>query len=65
MNWDLVHGDWKELRHKVLMHWDQLTEDDVKWIGGDRERWVRRLEERTGRDPAALEEEVERFVRRA
>lgn len=37
MNWDTVHGNWKQLKGKVQAQWGELTDDDFDTISGKRE----------------------------
>ena len=48
MNWDRIEGKWKQLAGSVREKWGDLTDDDLAFIGGHRDRLVGRLQERYG-----------------
>jgi len=48
MNWDIVKGNWKQLRGRVKEQWGELTNDDLDRIEGKRDQLVGRLQEKYG-----------------
>jgi uncharacterized protein YjbJ (UPF0337 family) len=48
MNWDQVEGKWKQLRGSVKQKWAKLTDNDLEYIAGSRERFIGKLQERYG-----------------
>jgi uncharacterized protein YjbJ (UPF0337 family) len=48
MNWDQIEGKWKQLRGSAKQQWAKLTDDDLEYIAGNRDRFVGRLQERYG-----------------
>ena len=48
MNWDQVQAQWKQLSGKVRSKWGKLTDDDVTFIGGKKDTFVGKLQERYG-----------------
>ena len=48
MNWDQVEGKWKQMKGSVKQHWGKLTDDDLDYIAGSRDKFVGRLQERYG-----------------
>lgn len=48
MNWDVVKGDWKQLKGKAREQWGKLTDDEWDQIEGDRERMVGKVQEKYG-----------------
>ena len=57
MNNDILEGNWKQLKGKVRENWGKLTDDDVDQIGGKREHFIGKLQEKHGmkRDEAEKE----------
>jgi len=57
MNWDRIEGAWKQFAGKAREQWGRLTEDDVKIVGGQREKLTGKIQERYGitRDEADRE----------
>ena len=48
MNWDQLEGKWKQVKGSVKQHWGKLTDDDLDYMSGSRDRFVGRLQERYG-----------------
>ena len=48
MNWDIVEGKWKQMTGAIKERWADLTDDDLTMIGGKREQFVGKLQERYG-----------------
>jgi len=55
MNWDIVKGDWTQMKGKAREQWGKLTDDDLDKVHGDYEQFVGKLQEKYGwsRDEAA------------
>jgi len=45
---DQIEGKWKQLKGSVRQRWAKLTDDDLELIGGKREQFAGRLQERYG-----------------
>ena len=63
MDWNQVEARWKQARGKVRQKWVRLTEDDLKVIGGRRERLERTIHERYGFATDHVRKEIEDWVR--
>lgn len=61
MNWDQIEGKWKQYKGRVREKWASLTEDDVEWISGKRDRLIGKLQERYGSGKEAVEKQVEEW----
>jgi len=48
MNWDQVAGQWKQVKGSAKEKWGKLTDDDLTQIGGKRDQFVGKLQERYG-----------------
>jgi uncharacterized protein YjbJ (UPF0337 family) len=48
MNWDQMEGKWKQFQGSVKQQWGKLTDDDIIFIGGSRDKLVGKLQERYG-----------------
>ena len=46
--WDQVKGNWHQFKGAVKSKWNQLTDDDIDQMKGDRERIVGKIQERYG-----------------
>ena len=48
MNWDQLEGKWKQLKGGIRSQWGKLTDDDLEYMAGSRDKFVGRLQERYG-----------------
>jgi len=48
MNWDTIEGNWKQMTGTMKQKWAKLTDDDLQYMSGSRDRFVGRLQERYG-----------------
>ena len=60
--WDVLRGNWNQLKGKVREKWGLLTHDDLEHIAGHKDRLIGKLQERYGRSKIN-DAEVEREVR--
>lgn len=58
MNWERVEGQWNQLKGELKSKWAKLTDDDLRNVGGKKDRLVGKLQERYG----VMKEEAERQV---
>lgn len=56
MNKDILKGQWKQIQGRIKNAWGELTDDDMLRVGGDWDRLVGTIQERTGQ----VKEDVER-----
>ncbi|HUP49829.1 MAG TPA: CsbD family protein [Thermoanaerobaculia bacterium] len=62
--WDMVKGNWKQLKGRVREKWGLLTDDDLEQIAGHKDRLVGKIQEKYGEakwNNAQIEEEVRRM----
>jgi len=48
MNWDQIEGKWMQVKGSVKQKWSKLTDDDLEYIAGARDKFVGKLQERYG-----------------
>jgi uncharacterized protein YjbJ (UPF0337 family) len=48
MNWDIVKGNWNQAMGEIKKTWGKLTDDDVTYIAGERDKMLGKLQERYG-----------------
>lgn len=58
MNWDIVEGNWKQIKGSAQTQWGKLTDDELHQIEGNRERLVGKIQEKYG----VAKDEAERQV---
>ncbi len=61
MDWEQIRTNWEEYRQQVLDAWDELTDDQLDEIRGDRAILVGKLQEAYGIDRAEAEAQVQAF----
>ena len=57
MNSDIMAGDWKQVKGKVLEQWGKLTNDELDVLAGRRDQLVGKIQEHYGiaKDVAAAQ----------
>lgn len=63
MNRDTLEGNWKQIRGEAKSKWGKLTDDDLKRIDGEYDKFVGRLQERYGMAEEKARREVEQWKR--
>ncbi len=64
MNWDIIKGNWAQLKGKVREEWGDLTDDDHTEIAGQKDQLVGRLQERYGWTREEAERKADDFAGR-
>jgi uncharacterized protein YjbJ (UPF0337 family) len=62
MNWDIVQGNWKQLKGKVREEWGDLTNDEIDEINGQREQLIGKLQEKYGIARDIAEQKADKFA---
>lgn len=62
MNFDQLEGKWKQYKGQIREKWGKLTDDDLQVIGGRREQFIGRLQERYGIAREVAAGELDDFV---
>jgi uncharacterized protein YjbJ (UPF0337 family) len=50
-----LQGQWNQLKGEIKKRWGQLSDDDLKWTGGNIDQLVGRLQQRTGETRETIE----------
>lgn len=61
INWDIIKGQWKELKGEARKQWGKLTDSDWDQIAGERDKLFGRLQQHYGWSREEAEREAERF----
>jgi len=48
MSWDQIEAKWDQIKGEVKSTWAKLTDDDLAYVSGKRDRLVGKLHERYG-----------------
>lgn len=62
MNWDQVEGVWKQMKGSIREKWGKLTDDDIHYIGGKKDRLVGKLQERYGHSREQAERDADAWL---
>jgi len=65
MNWDVIEGNWKQLKGKVKEHWGRLTDDQLDMVSGKRDQLVGTIQESYGVARDEAERQVQDFEARS
>ncbi len=61
MNKDTLEGNWKQLKGKVRENWGKLTDDEVEEIGGRKDNFVGKIQEKYGLNKDEAEKEWDKL----
>ncbi len=64
MDWQQAKANWEEFRAQILEQWEELTDDQLDEIRGDRAILVGKLQEAYGIDKNEAEAQVRAFEER-
>lgn len=62
--WDVLRGNWNQVKGKVREKWGLLTGDDIEHIAGHKDRLIGKIQERYGKskwNDAEIEREIRGF----
>lgn len=63
MNWDIIEGNWKQMKGKFREKWGDLTDDEFEKIAGKRDHLIGKLQEIYGLSRDEAEKEADEFTR--
>lgn len=58
MNWDIVEGNWDQLKGAVKEKWGDLTDDEIQQMEGRRDKMAGKLQEKYGWTKEQAEREL-------
>jgi uncharacterized protein YjbJ (UPF0337 family) len=59
MNWDAVTAKWERFRGEARRQWGKLSDEDLDYTAGEKERLIGKLQERYGWTPEQAEQSAE------
>jgi uncharacterized protein YjbJ (UPF0337 family) len=62
MNWEQIEGKWSQIKGSVKQKWGKLTDDDLAFINGSRDKFIGRLEERYGISKEQAQKQIEEWT---
>jgi uncharacterized protein YjbJ (UPF0337 family) len=60
INSDILAGKWKQISGELKAWWGKLTDDDISWIGGQKDKLMGLLQERYGYTREQAQREIDR-----
>jgi uncharacterized protein YjbJ (UPF0337 family) len=64
VNWTQLEAKWEQLKGDVKAEWGKLTDDDLTYVGGKRDKLVGKLQERYGLVKEHAVQDVDAWVER-
>lgn len=61
MNNNQIEGNWEQLKGQLKQWWGKLTDDDIAYINGSRQKFFGKLQERYGIAEEEAEERLKEF----
>lgn len=61
MNWDIVEGNWKQVKGYAKEQWGKITDDDWDVIEGKRDRLAGKIQEAYGISKDEAENQIKKF----
>ena len=58
-NWDQIEGKWKQMKGSIREKWADLTDSDIEAIGGSKDKFVGKLQERYGYSKERAERDLD------
>jgi uncharacterized protein YjbJ (UPF0337 family) len=65
MNWDQIAGKWDQMKADVKSKWAKLTDDDLAFVGGKRDKLIGKIQERYGVLKEHAQKDVDEWTERA
>jgi uncharacterized protein YjbJ (UPF0337 family) len=63
MDWDEMKSKWTELKGSAKQRWGKLTDDDLEYVAGTRDRLTGRLQLKYGYSKPEAEREADEWFR--
>lgn len=62
MNWDVVKGNWKQVKGDIRKRWGKLTDDELEEVAGERDKLIGKLQEKYGYARGEAEKQVDAML---
>src|SRR5207244_1339922 len=63
MDQDIFASQWKQMRGTLQSWWGKLSDDDLEWIGGQKNKLIGWVQEHYGQTREQAQQEVERRMK--
>ncbi|WP_018923144.1 CsbD family protein [Salsuginibacillus kocurii] len=62
MNREDFHGKWNKMSGEAKRQWSKLTDDDVRFVDGNRDKLIGKLQDRYNYSEEEAEREVDSWI---
>ncbi|NGZ77402.1 hypothetical protein GYN08_19110 [Saccharibacillus sp. VR-M41] len=62
METKVIKGRWNQTQHEAKKQWSKLTEEDLDYINGDKDKLIEKVRERYGHDAESAELEYKSWA---
>jgi uncharacterized protein YjbJ (UPF0337 family) len=63
MNWNEVEGKWNQVKGSIREKYGKLTDDDLQVIGGKKDKFIGKLQERYGMQQEQAERDADAWLK--
>ena len=63
MDWNVIEGNWRQVKGKIREKWGHLTDDDLDKIAGKREQLEGKIQVRYGISRDAVKKEIDDWMK--
>lgn len=63
MNWTEVEGKWNQVKGSIREKYGKLTDDDLQVIGGKKDKFIGKLQERYGMQREQAEKDADAWLK--
>ena len=64
MDWDQIEGNWKQFKGRVKEEWDNLTDDHLDTIKGQRDQLAAKIQEAYGITKGEAEKQISKWEKK-
>jgi uncharacterized protein YjbJ (UPF0337 family) len=64
LNWDIVKGNWKQMKGEARKQWGDITDDEWDQMAGEKDKLVGTLQEKYGWEREEAERNAEENLER-
>jgi uncharacterized protein YjbJ (UPF0337 family) len=62
VNWDIIKGNWTQLKGKAREQWGDLTDDEFDKVAGEKDQFVGMLQTKYGKSRDETERDVDHWA---
>jgi uncharacterized protein YjbJ (UPF0337 family) len=63
MNWEQISGRWSQVKGEIRQKWAKLTDNDLEFIAGSKDKFVGRIQERYGIAKEAAQLQLDEWLK--